>query len=295
MAAKIKKILKFVLAGAAIIILALHLFASPAPDHPFFEQFDQYPLVIAHAGSELYPTDTMYALEQYADMGVDILEMDLHMTQDGVIVLIHDDTVDRTTDGTGDIREMTITQAKSLDAGYNWTQDEGLTYPFRDMGITIPTLEEVFQAFPNYPMIIEIKQETPPMAEQLCDLIREYNMSEDVIVPSFSDIAIQEFREACPEVATAASSSEVRKFVYLNFVLMTGTISPEYFAMQVPESRDGIPIVTKLFIWAANRSNLQVQIWTINDKEDMERFIDMGVHAIMTDRTDILLELLGRE
>ena len=290
----IKRIILGMLSAVFLVIATMHLFADPAPDHPFFDQFETYPLVIAHAGSELYPTDTLYALEQYAHMGADILEMDVHMTVDGHIILIHDDTVDRTTDGTGDVREMTLAELQSLDAGYYWTKDDGETYPLRGQGIKIPTLEEVLQTFPDYPMIIEIKQDNPSMEQDLCNLLREHKMAENVMIPSFSDIAMERFRQACPEVATAASSGEVRDFVYRNFALIAGTISPNYYALQVPEERDGIPIVTKLLIFFANGRNVQVHIWTINDPEEMQRFIELGVHGIMTDRTDLLLEILGR-
>ncbi|MCJ7625594.1 MAG: glycerophosphodiester phosphodiesterase [Anaerolineaceae bacterium] len=288
----IKRILLFILAVFVLSVVISTLDARPVPDHPFFQQFDRYPLVIAHAGSTLFPTDTIFALEQYADMGVDILEMDVHMTRDGAIVLIHDDTVDRTTDGTGDIRAMSLAEAQSLDAGYYWTQDDGGTYPYRGKGIVIPPLETVFETFPGYPMIIEIKQETTSMAQPLCSLIREHGMAEKVIIPSFSDVATQEFRRACPEVATAASTGEVTNFVIRNFILLSGTISPDYYAMQVPESRSGIPVVTRLFLWAAQRRNIQVHIWTINEREDMQRFIEMGVDGIMTDRADLLFDLL---
>lgn len=288
----IKNALLFILLIAFFIIIALHISATPADDHPFFSQFDSYPLVIAHAGSKLYPTDTLFALQQYAEMGVDILEMDVNMTSDGYIVLIHDHTVDRTTDGTGKVSEMTLQEIKELDAGYYWSDDDGLSHPFRDEGITIPTLEEVLNAFPGYPMIIEIKQSDPPMEQELCSLLRSHDMQEKVMVPSFNDDVMKSFREVCPEVATAASESEVREFVIKNFLMLSGTISPKYYALQVPESRDGIPIVNSFLIWAANHRNVEVHIWTINDPDDMQRFTDMNVHGIMTDRTDLLLELL---
>jgi glycerophosphoryl diester phosphodiesterase len=290
----IKHIILGILIAVFLVIATMHIIATPAPDHPFFDQFEAYPLVIAHAGSELYPSDTLYALEQYADMDVDILEMDVHMTKDRHIILIHDDTVDRTTDGTGDVSEMMLAELQSLDAGYYWTKDEGKTYPFRGQGIMIPTLEEVLQTFPDYPMIIEIKQNNPSIEQNLCNLLQEHKMGEKVMVPSFSDSTMERFRQACPEVATAASSGEVRNFVYQNFALIAGTISPKYYALQVPEDRDGIPIVTRLLLFFANWRNVQVHIWTINDPQEMQRFIDMGVHGIMTDRTDLLLEILGR-
>ena len=290
-----KRILLLIVVVLVVGIVVAHLTAETAADFPFFEQFsgEQYPLVIAHAGSELFPHDTLYSLKEYAAMGVDVLEMDLHMTADGEIILIHDDTVDRTTDGTGDVREMTLAEVQALDAGWYWTSDE-VNYPFRGLGITIPTLREVFETFPDHPMIIEIKQEEPSMAVPLCELIREYGMEEKLLVPSFIDTAIQEFRTACPEVATAAAHDEVLDFVVRSYLLMGGTASPKFQALQVPEEDSGIPIVTPLFLWFAHNRNVEVHIWTINDPADMRRFIDMGVDGIMTDRPDLLKEILGR-
>lgn len=291
------KILKFIIYGLLLILafylILSHMLANPATDHPFFEQFDEYPLVVAHAGSELYPTDTLFALEQYAAMGVDVLEMDVHRTADGEVILIHDDTVDRTTDGTGDVREMTLAEVQALDAGYYWTDEDG-SHPFRGQGVFIPTLDEVLNRFPGYPMVIEIKQDDPPMESDLCYLLEEYEMDEKVIVASFHDDVMQRFREVCPQVATAASKGEVIEFVVRSYLLLPGTLSPEYHALQVPEKEYGIPIVNRFTVWAANRRNLQIHIWTVNDPEEMQHFIDIGVHGIMTDRTDLLLHRLNR-
>ena len=270
----------------------------PIPAHPWFEQFDSYPLVIAHAddsGQGLWPGNTMLFLEGVAGLGVDVLEMDAHMTRDGHGVLIHDDTVDRTTNGSGMVSEFTLEELQDLEVGGNWTQDGGVTYPFKGQGLRIPTVEEVFQRFPDYPMVIEIKQETPSMAEPFCALIRQYNMSEKVLVPSFSDQTISEFRAACPEVATAASGDEVRNFVIANFLLATNVLDPAYQAFQVPESSGGIPIVIPHFVNSAHDHAVQVHIWTVNDADDMKRFLEMGGDGIMTDRPDILLEILGRK
>lgn len=291
----VKRIVLIILALLALAILVAHLAAKPALDHPFFDQFgeDHYPLVIAHAGSMLYPHNTLYALEKYAAMEVDVLEMDLHMTADGEIILIHDDTVDRTTNSSGDVREMTLAEVQALDAGWYWTKDDE-NYPFRDQGIMIPTLKAVFDSFPEYAMIIEIKQDSPSMALPLCDLIREFGMEEKVMVASSRETAMQEFRSFCPEVATSATREEVKALVIRSFILLGGTITPEYEALHVPEEDGGIPVVTPLFLWFAHNRNLEVHIWTINEPEEIERFIDMGVDGIMTDRTDLMLEILGR-
>lgn len=116
----------------------------------------------------------MLFLENVATMGVDVLEMNVNMTGDGHIVINHDITVDETTDGTGVISDMTLAEVRPpRRATYDWTQDDGATYPYRGQGIVIPTLEEVFQTFPDFAMIVEIKQRSPSMAQPLCDLIPE--------------------------------------------------------------------------------------------------------------------------
>ena len=132
------------------------------------------------------------------------------------------------------------------------------------------------------------------MAGTLCGLINEYEMEDYVMIPSFSDVAIAEFREACPGVATQPSRGEVTRFVVLNFLGLSGLTNPQYQAFGVPEEDGGIPVVTRWFIWNAHRKNLDVQIWTINDPDEMQRFIDIGVDGIMTDRTDLMIELLDR-
>jgi glycerophosphoryl diester phosphodiesterase len=285
------------------IILALLLLVfllrggTPRKQHVWFGQFDSYPLAIAHAddsGQGLWPGNTMVFLDGVARLEVDVLEMDVHMTADGEIILMHDETVDRTTNGNGLITELSLVEIRTLEVGGNWTQDDGATYPYLGQGIQVPTLREVFEQFPDYPMVIEIKQESPSMAEPFCDLIRQYGMADKVLVPSFSDQAIAEFRAACPEVATAASSGEVRSYVITSFLRASSLLKPQFEAFQVPEESGGIPVVIPYFVNSAHNQNLQVHIWTINETDEMERFVEMGVDGVMTDRPDLLLELLER-
>ena len=189
-------LLGFVVALIAVYVV-LSLLARPAGEYPFFAQFEQRPLVMAHQGGNgLWPDNTLYAFERAAAMGVDVLEMDLHSTADGVLVVMHDDTVDRTTDGSGPIQSLTLEEIKALDAGYRWSADEGQTFPFRGQGITVPTLEEVFAAFPDVALNIEIKQAEPSLVEPFCQLIRAYGMGERVLVASFHQESIKACRQA---------------------------------------------------------------------------------------------------
>jgi glycerophosphoryl diester phosphodiesterase len=270
--------------------------AQPADDCPACLRDLPRPLVMAHqGGEELWPSNTMHAFERAVALGVDVLEMDLHVTADGALVLIHDETVDRTTDGMGVVEQMTLAEVKALDAGYYWTDDDGQTFPFRGQGITVATLEEVFQAFPAMPMNIEIKLvENVPVVEPFCQMIRQYGMQDKVLVASFHQDVLDQFRAACPEVSTSTTQNEVINFFARHFVGLAASYSPPAQAVQVPEYRSGIHILTPRFIKDAHSRGMDVHVWTVNEAEDMQRMIDLGVDGIITDRPDILLELLGR-
>lgn len=292
------KLLKIVL-GLALLLTAtyavLALLARPAVERPFFAHFDHSPLVMAHQGGEdLWPSNTLYAFERAVALGVDVLEMDIHSTADGVLVVIHDGTVDRTTDGSGAVHDLTLAELQHLDAGYRWTADGGQTFVYRGQGIRVPALEELFVAFPGMPMNIEIKQAEPSIASSLCHLVREYGMSDRVLVSSFHEHATREFREACPEVATGTTQNEVIALFALSRPFLEGVWSPAAGAMQVPEYRSGIHVLAPRLVDAAHKRGLQVHAWTINDEADMRRLIDLGVDGIITDRPDLLLEVLGR-
>lgn len=285
---------------AAVLVLAvigvLRLLAQPAPRLPYYDSASlNVPFVIAHQGGDgLWPGDTMFAYQNAVELGVDVLEMDIHITKDGVLVLMHDETVDRTTDGTGEIESMTLAELKKLDAGYDWSPDEGKTFPYRGQGVQVTTLEDIFQAFPDKRMTIEIKKSNASMIQPFCDLIREHNMQDKVLAASFYDDKIQEFRAACPEVATSSAKQETTVFVILSKAFLTGFYSPQFIALQVPEESGGITVMTEAFVRAAHGSGLAVEPWTINDQETMQKFINWGVDGIITDRPDLMLELLGR-
>lgn len=292
--------LVFVVVGATAVYLLLTLRSQPMPAHPFFTVADQPVLVIAHQGGEgLRPSNTMSAFENAVALGVDMLETDVHATADGELVLIHDDTVDRTTNGSGALREMSLAEVQALDAGYYWTDDNGQSYPYRGQGLTIPTLRELLTAFPHMRFNVEIKQVEPPIAAPLCDLIRELGMEEQLLVASFSEVAMMAFREVCPEVATSMVQGEIIPFFVLNKLWLGATYQPQVEAIQVPEFRGGIVpwgdlrVINGRFIRDAQRHNVEFHVWTVNETADMERMLDWGVDGIITDRPDRLLELLA--
>jgi len=293
---KMWRILAIVAAIIIAVLLIMAFRARPVADHPFYNQFSRWPLVIAHQGGYgLWPSNTMYAYDCAVNIGVDMWEMYLHITADGVLVLMHDETVDRTTDGRGAIETMTQAEIKQLDAGHTWTPDEGATHPYRGQGITVPTMEEVFVAFPDIPMNIELKYTETSMAEPFCQLIREYGMQNKVLVASFHDEALAEFRQSCPDVATSGSESELIPLVVFSKVGAGWLYRPTANAVQVPEERSGIHILNESFVKAAHGRNMKVDAWTINEQEDMRRIIALGVDGIITDYPDRLLTELGRD
>ncbi len=291
---RIKRVLVTAVALLITTYIILALTAQPAADKPFFDQ--EGVMVMAHAGGKgLWPDNTLFAMQQSAALGVDVLEMDIHATQDGIIVVRHDDTVDAFTEGTGKIKEMTFAEIRQLDAGYDWTPDDGATYPFRGQGIHIPSLEEILTAFPNMKLNIEIKQQEPSIAEAFCQLLRTHDMVDQVLIGSFHQVAIQEFRTACPEVATSGVESEIRLFFGLNTAYLGAIYQTPAEAFQVPEYSGGLHVVTPRFVKGAQRQNIAVHVWTVNEMADMERLVDMGVDGIITDYPDRLLAILGRD
>jgi len=288
--------------GLGVIILLAVLYvtlawqAQPVPDHPFFSQQEGV-MVIAHQGGEwLRPSNTLVAFDHAVALGVDVLEMDIHQTADNVIVLMHDATVDRTTNGSGAIKEMTFAEIRELDAGYYWTNDDGQTYPYRGQGIQVPTLEEIFQRYPDMRMNIEIKQETPGMVRPFCQLIRDYNMEEKILVATFHKTTMEDFRQACPHVITSMVESEIRLFFGLNTVFLGALFQAPGTAFQVPLTSSlpiigEVDVVTERFVRVAHSHNIQVHAWTINETAEMERLIKLGVDGIITDRPDLLLEV----
>jgi glycerophosphoryl diester phosphodiesterase len=153
---------------------------------------------------------------------------------------------------------------------------------------------EVFAALPTVPMNIEIKQTDPPLAVSLCQMIRDAGMADRVLVASFHREAMEEFRRECSEVATSTSEDEVAILFVLSKVFLEASSSPAAGAVQVPDYRSGLRVLTPRFVDAAQRRNLQVHAWTINDVAGMERMLALGVDGIITDHPDRLLELLGR-
>jgi glycerophosphoryl diester phosphodiesterase len=262
---------------------------SPPATRPFFRNMRRRTEVIAHrGGGGEWPEETLFAFDHASRAGADVLEMDLHSTADGELVLMHNSTVDQTTNGTGKITELTLSQIKALDAGCKWTSD-GENFPHINKGITVPTLREVFKNFSHMRMNIEIKQKEPSIVRPFCDLIREFQMTDKVLVASFWDSAMDEFRATCPDVATSASTPEAIEF--FAFHNIAPTYRPDTDAIQVRAEFAHLQIVTPDLVGDAHNLKLALHAWTVNDKAEMQRLISVGADGIITDYPSTMLSL----
>lgn len=294
------RILLALLALLALAYLLAALLPGRAAPNPYLPdaRLGERPLVIAHQGAEhLWPSNTMVAFRGSAPIS-DVLETDMHATRDGAFVLIHDQTLDRTTDRSGAVRDLTLAEVRAADAGYRFSppdsaQTQNQTpFPWRGRGVQVATLDELLEAFPEKPLVIEIKQEAPSIAAPFCERLRAAGATARVTVASFSDRALGEFRAACPEVMTSMTARELRPLVLLSKVGLSGLAPAPGQLAQVPVRAGGITVVTPGFVRAMERRGVAVQVWTINDPAEMRRLVDMGVHGIITDRPDLMQDIL---
>lgn len=293
-----------VLAAATAAVRALPTHASASQTaipqetcHAFFDGAGRLPEVIAHRGGDgQWPGETMRALRESAKLGVDVLEMDVFLSCNGELMLMHDHEVDRTTEGRGVVNELESTYLQTLNAGHKWSPD-GKCRPFANKSVLdsqyrdlrVPRLAEVFDEFPRARMVIEMKKADRSPAAALSKMIRERSASDRVLVASFKGRVMDEFRRLSPEVATSYSLSK-------------GDVERLLFGRRSSDNEPGEPsaiqlpyrLVTEEQVRRAHARNIKVHAWTVNDLDKMYLMWNRGVDGIITDYPGPLLALLGR-
>jgi len=269
---------KICLSFIALVILSylylLSLEGTPAVSHP---ATSLNWLNTAHRGGPgLEPEHTMRAYRRALNEGADALELDVHLSADGHLVLIHDSTLDRTTNASGTVSSMTLQQLQAIDAG---------------SGESIPSLDSVFTEFAAIPMLIELKDSSPHSARRLCDMIRQYHRTANTIVGAFNLAPLEVFRTACPEVATGMAQSEVAIFMALQLVGLEKLHQSPAVSMQLPPEYYGVTILRKSLIKAAQSRGLVIQAWTINSTEAITSMFALGVDGIITDYPDRVTQI----
>lgn len=241
-------------------------------------------LAIAHrGGADLRPENTLPAFAHAVALGADVLEMDVHATADGVVVLLHDDTLDRTTDGRGPVSARAFADLRTLDAGFRFTADGGATFPHRGQGIRIPSLEEVLAALPGLPVSIEIKQYAPSIVDPVLEVLRRTGATSRAVLVSFDAATIAEVRtKAPPELLTGMSLGETFAFAALDAAEEAGYAPPSP-VVQIPDF-----LVTPAAVARANRFGVVMQVWTVDDRAGMDTLLGLGVHGVMSNDPAVL-------
>jgi glycerophosphoryl diester phosphodiesterase len=274
----------------------------PVRQHPFLR--DQFEILAHRGGSYEAPENTLAAFTNAASISPDIIfEMDVHFTKDQQLVVIHDDTVDRTTNGHGFVSDFTLAQIKELDAGYYFVPnrpidqppptDPNTVFPMRGKGVKIPLLSEVFDKFPDRRMIVEVKPNNSDVARALFELVKKYNRLDKTIFASEYGMVIRYQRTFDNQILTAAPKDEVLRSVMLASIGLETLNNMPSDVYCIPESHNGVQILTPRFLKEANKRNKKLFIWTIDDEKDMSRLIKANVNGIITDRPKALESVLN--
>lgn len=247
-------------------------------------------LVYAHRGGlALSPENTIAAFDRGMAEGADGLELDVRLSRDGVVVVHHDETLERTTSGAGPVSAHTADELARLDAGHHFEKDGA--FPFRGQGIGVPRLDEVVRRYPDAQLIIEMKGDSPELGAAVAEVVRKAGAVERALLSSFAHRTVVAARRASPGMRTGASTPEARTALYRSWVGLAPR-KPEYFGFQLPEKAGRLPVITPRFVRAVTGAGLEVAVWVVNAEADMRRLLDWGVTGLITDRPDVAVPLL---
>ncbi len=249
------------------------------------------PLVIGHRGaSSEAPENTLEAFARALELGADALELDVRLSADGEVVVLHDPTLQRTTSASGSVSAMTVEELRSVDAGYNFTPDGGRTFPFRERGVYVPTLEEVLERFPDTPLLVEVK--TPDAMRPLERLVRHHGAEGRVVPASAHHDALVAFREA--PFRCGASGRDIAR-LFFGSLLRAPLPRCGYGLLAVPDRWRGLEVPTRTFIRAASRVGASVHVWTVDDPALARRLWDRGAAGMVTNDVRVMVgEAKGR-
>ena len=242
--------------------------------------------MFAHrGGAKLAPENTIPAFDNGMAHGADGIELDVQLSADGVPVVIHDKTLDRTTNRTGPVHALTVDELARVDAGHAFGRDGA--HPFRGQGIGIPTLETVLRRFPSTRAIIEMKGGEPELAGEVAGVVRRVGAVDRVCVGSFYQTAIDALRLESPEIVTSASQGEARWTLHRSWVRWPWIGPRPYAAFQVPERVGHMRVVSRRFIRQVHQEGQVLQVWVVDTPADATRLFAWGADGLITDRPDV--------
>lgn len=260
------------------------------PQHPVVSLDD--PLVFAHrGGSKLRPENTIAAFDHGLALGADGLEFDVRLSSDGVPMVHHDETLDRTTSGTGRLSAYSADALQQLDAGHHFRDLTGGAWSGK--GCRIPRLQEVLARYAAIPIIMELKGTDPEVARRAVDEVRAAGAIGRVCFAGFDDGVVRAARAVSGDIVSSAASDEIRWFLYRSWVAAAPRRTV-FKAFQVPEMAGSLRVVSRRFVRAARRAGVPVAVWTVDDPADMERLLDWGVRGLISDRPDLAVPIVRR-
>jgi glycerophosphoryl diester phosphodiesterase len=249
----------------------------------FFES--PRPLVFAHRGGmALGPENTIAAFDAGLATGADGLELDVRLAADGVPVVYHDATLDRTTNAAGPVAERTSAELARVDAAYHYAVDG--RFPLRGAGVGIPALAEVLRRYPDARVVIEMKDDVEQLGEAVTRVVRAADAVDRVCAAGFSARVVRAARLTEPSMATSACQSEARLALHRTWIGWP-VRNVAYHGYQLPEWAGRLHVVTPRFVRYAHLSGLKVQVWTVDVEPDMRRLLDWGVDALISNRPDL--------
>ncbi|HUF48118.1 MAG TPA: glycerophosphodiester phosphodiesterase [Vicinamibacterales bacterium] len=248
-------------------------------------------LAIAHrGGSTLRPENTMAAFDHAAALGVDALECDVRLSKDDVPVVIHDSTLDRTTDRTGPVAALTADELARVDAGWHFGPEAG--YPHRGRGYGVPRLVDLLARHPTLPFIIEIKSDAADLVVPVFEAVDRAGAVDRVIIGAFSQAVLDRVRRHTPRVPTSASRAEIASALRrTRFGLRPKRGA--YDLVQAPYYFRGRRIFGRRFVTSFVCAGLPVQAWIVDEESDMRTLIDWGVTGIISDRPDRAVQVVN--
>lgn len=229
----------------------------------------------------------MPAIDNGMKLGSDGLEIDTHLSADGIPVVIHDPTLDRTTDRTGPVSAVSAAELARVDAGFRFEFDGA--FPFRGQGIGVPKLDDVLAKHRDARIIIEMKGGEPELARAVAASVKQASAVDRTCVSSFHQRSIDTVRAEHPEITTSASVREARWTLHRSWVRWPWVTAQPYFAFQVPEHTRRMRVVSPAFVRQVHKQGQVVQVWVVNERHDVLRLLDWGVDGIISDRPDIAI------
>lgn len=265
--------------------------------HNRYEYFSKPIKVTAHRGdSKYYPENSKVAFNSAVELGVDVIETDVHISSDGIIFIWHDENTKKLDGDERSISTRPWSELKELDLGFLYIDKNGKR-PFASQGIRLMTFSEALHAFPNTRFNVDLKDNNINLVQGMYRILEQDSAFDRVVVASFSSENLKAIRKFSDRVATSYGQSEVLLRVILsklNLFRFVSNFLPRYPVIQVPVSSGGITVVTKRFIKILHKRGVKIQVWTINEKEEMKKLYKMGVDGVMTDDPRLLLEVVNQ-